>query len=147
MVEAFGGAQLNRAFWMMNLVVFPFWAGMILFPRNRLVWRFCHPFLVPAALGLVYIYAVYLLISVTGIPPLAGLEVKAMRDFMNHPLVFLVIWAHYLAIDLFLGMSIYRDASARRLQVPVELLLCWIFGPVGLVVYVARLFWLKATFR
>jgi hypothetical protein len=147
MVELFGSAQLNRAFWMMNLAVTPFWLAMILFPGNELVRKLSHPFFVPALLGLVYLYAVYLLVTVTGIPPLAGLELKAMRNFVNHPLVFLVVWAHYLAVDLFLGMSIYRDAAARKIPVPVELVLCWIFGPLGLMAYVLRLGWLKLMFR
>jgi hypothetical protein len=147
MVEVFGSAQLNRAFIAMNLVVLPFWVAMIVAPSNRWVWRMAHPFMVPAVFSLVYVYAVYLLVTVTGVPPLAGLEMKAMRSFINHPLVFLVVWAHYLAVDLFLGMSIYRDAAARKIRVPVELCLCWIFGPIGLLAYVGRLAWLKLTFR
>lgn len=147
MVEVFGSAQLNRAFWMMNLTVLPFWLAMILFPRNRWVWPISNPFLVPACLGFVYLYAVYLLVTVTGLPPFLGLEVKAMRQFVDHPMVFLVVWAHYLAIDLFLGMSIFRDAVARRMRVPVELVLCWVFGPVGLMAYVGRLIWMRVMLK
>lgn len=131
----------------MNLAVLPFWAVMIAGVRHGWALRLCHPFLVPALLGIVYLYAVYILVSLTGIPPLAGLEVKAMRDFINHPLVFLVIWAHYLAVDLFLGMSIYQDAARRKIRVPVELALCWVLGPVGLLAYVIRLGWRAMALR
>lgn len=147
MVEIFGSAQLNRAFLTMNLVVLPFWIAMILFPRNKLVWRISNPFFVPTVLGGIYVYAVYLLVTVTGVPPLAGLEMRAMRGFINHPLVFLVVWAHYLVVDLFLGMVIYRDAFKRKIRVPVELLLCWVFGPLGLIAYVGRMGWVKLTGR
>lgn len=138
-VELFGGVQINRAFLIMNALVMPFWMVMILRPRDRWAYRLSNPFLVPAVFGLVYVYALYLLVTVTGVPPLAGIEVGALRKFINHPLIFLVIWAHYLAVDLFLGMVLYRDATRRNMRVPGELILCWIFGPLGLVVYVARL--------
>lgn len=138
---------MNRAFWTMNLLVMPFWLAMIFAPGSKVVRRVSHPFFVPVIFGLVYLYALHLLITVTGVPPLAGMEMKAMRSFVNHPLVFLVVWAHYLAVDLFLGMSIYRDASSRNLRIPVELLLCWILGPLGLVAYVLRLGWIKITLR
>lgn len=146
-VEVFGSAQLNRAFVAMILVVLPFCVAMIVAPSNRWVWRMSYPFMVPAAVSLIYVYAVYLLVTVTGVPPLAGLEMGALRRFVNHPLIFLVVWAHYLAIDLFVGMSIYRDAAARKIRVPVELILCWLLGPIGLLAYVGRLIWLKCTLR
>jgi len=147
MIELFGGAQISRAFWTMNLVVLPFWAAMIFFPRQRWVEWLCHPFLAPAVLGVVYLYVVYLLVTVTGVPPLSGLEVRALRDFVNHPLVFLVVWAHYLAVDLFLGMVLYRDACRRKMWIPIELILCWILGPVGLLAYVLRLGWHRLALR
>lgn len=146
-VELFGNAQLNRAFWLMNMLVLPFWAAMVFLPGRSWVRHLAHPFFVPTLLGLLYVYALYRLITVTGVPPLAGLEVKALRKFVDHPLVFLVVWAHYLAVDLFLGMSIFRDARSRNMKVPVELVLCWIFGPLGLVAYVARLVWRRIILR
>lgn len=147
MVEVFGSAQINRAFWTMNLLVMPFWLVMIFAPQSKWVRRLSHPYFVPVLFGFVYLYALYLLVTVTGVPPLVGMEMKAMRNFMDHPLVFLVVWAHYLAVDLFLGMSIYRDAAARNIRVPLELLLCWIFGPLGLIAYALRLIWRKVTLR
>ncbi len=147
LVELFGEAQINRAFLIMNALVMPFWLAMILRPRDRWVYRMANPFLVPVAFGLVYVYALYLLVTVTGVPPLAGVEVGALRSFINHPLIFLVIWAHYLAVDLFLGMTLFRDAARRNMRIPAELVLCWVFGPLGLVVYVVRLAVSGAMFR
>jgi hypothetical protein len=146
-IELFGNAELNRAFWMMNFAVMPFWALMIFLPRQRWVQTLSNPFFVPVLFGLVYLYAIYLLVNITGVPPLAGLEVRAMRKFVDHPLVFLVVWAHYLAVDLFLGMTIFQDATRRKILVPLELLLCWVLGPLGLLAYVLRLGWLKVTLR
>ncbi len=138
-VELFGNQQLNRAFWLINGMVAPFWVVMMLMPYNKWIRRICHPFFVPALLSLFYLYMIYILITTTGIPPLAGLEVRGIRKFIDHPIIFLVIWAHYMTVDLFLGMSIYQHASRKRLRIPVELLLCWLFGPAGLAAYMVRL--------
>lgn len=138
-IELFGNQQLNRAFWLINGTVAPFWILMILFPYNKWIRWICHPFFVPAVVGLLYLYLVYVLVTVTGVPPFAGLEVRALRDFIDHPIVFLVIWAHYMTVDLFLGMSLYQHAVRMRMRVPGELLLSWFFGPAGLVAYLLRL--------
>jgi len=49
-------------------------------------------------------------------------------------------WAHYLALDLFTGLWIAKDADhkgfSRIVQVPV-LLLTFLFGPVGLLLWLA----------
>lgn len=147
MVELFGNARLNQAFLWMNLMVVPFWLAMLLFPGHPLVRRFSHPLFVPAVLSLSYVYTIYMLITVTGVPPLAGFEMRAMRKFVNHPLVFMVVWSHYLVVDLFLGMVIYQDACKRQMRVPVELILCWLFGPLGLLAYALRLVLRKLTWR
>ena len=147
MVELFGNARLNQAFLYLNLMVVPFWLSMLLFPGNPVVRRLANPFFVPAVLAVVYLYAVYLLVTITGVPPLVGIELRAMRKFIDHPLVFLVVWSHYLVIDLFLGMVIFQDACKRKIRAPVELLLCWFFGPVGLLAYVTRLVIRKFTLR
>ncbi len=144
-VELFGNQQLNRAFWLVNGSVAPFWILMMLIPDKKWVRRICHPFFVPALLSCFYLYLVYVLMTTTGVPPLAGLEVRAMRRFIDHPIVFLVIWAHYMTVDLFLGMTIYQHAARRRLWIPGELLLCWLFGPAGLVAYMIRLSFHRST--
>jgi hypothetical protein len=47
-------------------------------------------------------------------------------------------WTHYLALDLFTGLWIARDADAKKfprlMQAPV-LLLTFIAGPVGLLLW------------
>ena len=146
-VELFGNTQLNRAFWTLNLLVMPFWCAMIFVPHNRIVKKVCHPFGVPVLFSCVYFYVLYLLVTVTGVPPLVGFELKALRKFVNHPLVFLVVWTHYLSVDLFLGMTIYRDSIRREIRIPLELLLCWVFGPIGLLAYGCRVCWLRITLR
>lgn len=66
-------------------------------------------------------------------------EVRAL--FMSDP-VLLLGWIHYLAFDLFVGLWIAESADkaaiSRLLQAPL-LLLTFMFGPIGLLVYyVAR---------
>lgn len=139
LVETFGSQQLNHAFWMINGIVTPFWVLMIFLPDKNWVRTVCHPFFGPALMGGLHLYMIYILITTTGIPPLPGFEVRALRTFVNHPIVFLVVWTHYMSADLFLGAVLFQDSCRRRMRVPVELFLCWFLGPVGLCVYLARL--------
>jgi len=47
-------------------------------------------------------------------------------------------WIHYLAFDLFVGGWIARDAADRDLSwwlLPPCLILCFLFGPTGLLAY------------
>lgn len=47
-------------------------------------------------------------------------------------------WIHYLAFDLFVGGWIARDAARRSLPwwlLPPCLILCFLFGPTGLLAY------------
>lgn len=54
-------------------------------------------------------------------------------------------WVHYLAFDLFVGAWISRDAAERRLP-PILVLAClpltFLFGPAGLLLYLALRLWL-----
>ncbi len=47
-------------------------------------------------------------------------------------------WIHYLAFDLFVGGWVARDAADRALPwwlLPPCLILCFLFGPTGLLAY------------
>ncbi len=56
----------------------------------------------------------------------------------SQPAMVLIGWVHYLAFDLFIGAWETRDAKRRgvpHLAVVPCLLLTFMFGPVGLLVY------------
>ena len=75
-----------------------------------------------------------------GVPPpsLAEYSVAGLKPFFHSDGGLVVGWTHYLALDLFTGLWIARDADhkgfARLTQAPV-LLLTFLAGPLGLLIY------------
>ena len=61
-----------------------------------------------------------------------------MRTLFENPWLLLAGWAHYLAFDLFIGGWEVRDAQRRgipHLLVVPALVLTFLFGPAGLLLY------------
>ncbi len=75
-----------------------------------------------------------------GVPPpsLAEYSIAGLKPFFRSDGGLVVGWTHYLALDLFTGLWIARDADnkgfARLTQAPI-LLLTFLAGPLGLLIY------------
>ena len=110
------------------------WIALVLLPRRVApVARF----IVPAVLGVLYIWA----INTAPKNPDGGfgslMQVKAL---FSQDRVVLAGWVHYLAFDFFIGCWMVLDAAERRIRyllvVPC-LFLTFMFGPAGLLLYLA----------
>lgn len=92
---------------------------------------------IPALLAVVY---TILMVTVL---PFEGGSFRTLGDvasLFGRPEVALVGWVHYLAFDLFIGA--WQVQTAHRMQLPnivlvPALLLTMIFGPVGLLFFLA----------
>lgn len=126
-------------------LVIPAWLLLILAPRwrwtKRLVWSGALPIL----FGTMY------LALIVGYYPTAqggfGSLAQVLEIFRN-PHIVLAGWIHYLAFDLFVGTWEVRDA--QRLAIPHVvvvpcLALTLLFGPIGLLSYLAIRLWLRRT--
>jgi hypothetical protein len=63
-----------------------------------------------------------------------------VRALFENPWLLLAGWTHYLAFDLFIGGWEVRDAQRRgipHLLVVPALVLTFLFGPAGLLLYLA----------
>lgn len=116
-------------------VVLPGWLLLVLAPRWKWTTRLVTGVLLPGLLGLLYLYliATRWVGSEGGFGSLA--EVKRLFD---DPVLLLAGWVHYLAFDLFVGTWEVRDAQKlgipQLLVVPC-LVLTFLFGPIGLLLY------------
>ncbi|MGE9296339.1 MAG: ABA4-like family protein [Puniceicoccales bacterium] len=139
LIEWFADETLTQLFWIISLAGAPFWALMIAAPRKKLTRHLCSPFVGPVILGagLTYLYAQLWELGLPAAP--SELDYSAGAAIAGHPIVLLIMWLHIQTLNLFLGESIFADAQRKRIAVPVELILCWALGPVGLLVYAARL--------
>lgn len=129
------------AFSLTGPLVLAAWAGLILSifaARVRPIAWTAAQFLVPAILALAYVLLIWggrSAFEEGGFGSIA--EIRAL--FANDSAL-VAGWFHYLAFDLFVGSWIVRDgleSSVPRLLLVPCLLLTFLFGPTGLLLYLA----------
>lgn len=134
----------ERLFSLLNLLALAAWLPLIFLPKARWATAVV-PVVVPALLAVGYVILVGVSLPWTegGFSSLA--EVKALFE---NPWALLAGWVHYLAFDLFIGGLEVRDAQRRRiphLLVVPALILTFLFGPAGLLLYLGIRQFARAT--
>ena len=120
----------------LNLIAMAAWLPLVFLPRVRWATAVI-PVVVPCLFGVIYValMAASLPWGGGGFSSLAGVEA-----LFENPWALLAGWAHYLAFDLFIGGWQVRDAQRRgipHLLVVPALVLTFLFGPAGLLLYLA----------
>ncbi|MFN3170780.1 MAG: ABA4-like family protein [Hyphomicrobiales bacterium] len=131
----------QTAFPLLNLAVVPAWLMLLFAPRWQLTRTLVHGGYYPA----IYcaIYAVFLfnhLFLGAASPGASFTSLEGVMGLFDHPNGILLGWTHYLAFDLFVGAWIGRDALRRGITqwlAAPAMLLTFLLGPVGLLVYLA----------
>ncbi|HEX5707078.1 MAG TPA: ABA4-like family protein [Pyrinomonadaceae bacterium] len=126
-----------------STLVLPGWLLLVVAPRWKWTARLVCAVLVPLLLALVYLYLIvsYFPSSQGGFGSLAQ-----VAQLFQNPYNLLAGWIHYLAFDLFVGSWEVRDAQRvgmNHLLVVPCLILTFLLGPVGLLLYFALRFALK----
>lgn len=136
----------ERAFGLGGLLAMAGWAALALSPPGRRwtprVWRLTGWWL-PLVLALAYAALIAVHWGPGGFGSLAEVRTLFERDGL-----LAAGWIHYLAFDLFVGTWIARDAAARGLPhvlVLPCLLLTFLFGPIGLLLYAAAAALIRRT--
>ena len=123
-----------------NWGVIPFWLLLIFFPNHSVTNFFVQSIIAPLLLAIGYAYLSYNLYLENNI--LEGFDLYSGLDglysiFANEILL-LIFWLHFLAISLFTGAWIVRDAKRysipKIITIPI-LILTYFTGPLGLVIY------------
>ena len=134
---------------MANWGVIPFWVMLIIIPNHGLTNFFVQSIIVPLLLASGYMYLSYNLYL--GNEIFDGFElyngIDGLYSMFANEILLLIFWLHFLAISLFTGAWIVRDARKyfipKIITVP-SLVLTYFTGPVGLVVYwFLRIFFAK----
>ncbi|HSS00119.1 MAG TPA: ABA4-like family protein [Kofleriaceae bacterium] len=126
----------DALFRILNMATLVAWLPLVVFPRRR--WaNTVVPIAMPALLAVVY--AALLALSLPGSD--GGFSsLDGVRALFVDPRGLLAGWTHYLAFDLFIGGWEVRDAQQRgipHLLVVPALALTFLFGPAGLLLYLA----------
>jgi len=129
----------ETAYSALNLLVIPAWALLIFLPGHAITRRLVHSALYPLTLGLIYLVSLGAALLFGVADPEAGMSnLAGVMSLFDHPNGILTGWTHFLVFDLFVGAWIARDARrcglAHLLTVPA-LLLSFLFGPLGLLLY------------
>lgn len=129
----------DLAFSAINLLVFPAWALLIFAPHWRWTDRLVHAALWPLVFGALYLIWVSSAIFFEQGDENANFStIEGVRAIFASDIGVLVGWIHYLVFDLFVGAWIARDGRRRgvpHLPLIPCLLLAFMFGPVGLLLY------------
>ncbi|HEY8211568.1 MAG TPA: ABA4-like family protein [Myxococcaceae bacterium] len=131
--------NMESLFGLTGLLVMPFWLLMIFAPRTRVTaWVMRWP-IGPALPALVYLALVAPKAGAL-LPALMQPKLGEISALLGSPEGATIGWLHFLALDLFVGRWIYLDSKERGLSawlISPVLFLTLMFGPVGLVTYLA----------
>ena len=132
-----------------NWGIIPFWLLLIFVPNHGFTNFFAQSIIAPLLLALGYLYLSYSLYLekniFDGFELYSGLD--GLYSMFSNEILLLVFWLHFLAISLFAGAWIVRDARKyfipKIITIP-SLILTYFSGPVGLVIYwFIRIFFAK----
>lgn len=139
LIDLFGSRQVNETFMALTLAPLPIWIALVFLPNKPWTRWISSPFLAPPVLGVVYLFLIWKLYTI-GVPSAPDPVHKSVRAFLKHPMVFLVLWAHLQMANLFVAVVLREDARPRRIKIPLEMALCWLFAPLAVVIYTGRRF-------
>ena len=131
----------ENIFLWVNIGVLPFWLMLILIPNARVTQIFVNSIILPLILGAAYCYMIYQIILLD--EPIFDIF-KIYLSLDNLYTIFaiesflLVFWLHFIALGLFLGSWVSRDAVKYNISkglVMIPLILIYFTGPLGLVLY------------
>ncbi|GAB4202126.1 MAG: ABA4-like family protein [Sandaracinaceae bacterium] len=121
-----------------NYSVLPAWLGLVVAPRSRFTELVVHS---GAMCGLLAIAYAWLLFGDSPGPQGAHFfTLEGVTRIFTTPRTITACWVHYLVFDLFVGAWIARDAARlgiRHLHAVPSMVLTLLFGPVGLVSWLA----------
>ena len=124
-----------------NYGVLPFWLLLIFVPNSKVTQFFVNSIILPTILSLAYIYILYQAIllddSIVDIFKLY-LSVDNLYTVFATESFLLLFWIHFVALNLFLGSWVSRDAIRYNISkklVAFPLLTIYLIGPIGLVIY------------
>ena len=133
-----------------NFVLLPFWLMLIIIPNARITRILINSIILPLFLATAYIYVVYQNFLLD--EPIFNIfkiyfSLDNLYTLFATESFLLVFWLHFLAINLFLGSWVSRDAikyNISRGLTSIPLILIYFTGPVGLVLYwLIRIFFSK----
>ena len=126
----------SEVFSIANILVFPMWILMIVFPKWQAT-RFLIDFkVIPIILSL--LYAFYIISSIIEGPSMDFGSLQAVMQLFTVEDAVLGGWLHYLAFDLLVGMWMLDENKTLQIH-PLIMAPCllgtFMMGPIGFLVF------------
>ena len=125
----------------LNLGVLPFWFVLIFFPYSKICKIFTTSIFPILILSLAYCYVVYTIIQ-NSYDFLNNfrlyLSLDELLNLFSDRSFLLLIWVHFLAINLFCGGWIVKDYQkfgVSKFVVFFPLIITYFIGPLGILLY------------
>ena len=138
-------------YYWVNLGVLPFWLILVFFPQSYLCRFFVTSIFPIFILSGTYIFVIYK--SYLGSYDFFNnfnlyLGLGNLSELFSDNLYLMVFWIHFIAINLFTGGWIVKDAqkfTINRILLTIPLIITYLVGPLGLFVYwLIRIFYAKS---
>ncbi len=148
--QIFNYFTIQTLYMWINLGVLPFWLLLIFFPQSYLSRFFVtsiFPFFILSGAYIFILYKSYLTNYnfVENFNLYLGLNELSIL-FEDH-LFLMFFWTHFIAINLFIGGWIVKDAQKffiNRILISIPLIITYLIGPIGLFIYwFIRIFFAK----
>ena len=132
---------LENIYMWTNLGLIPFWLMLIIIPNSKFTQFFINSIILPLILSSAYIFVVYQAVLID--EPIIDifklyLSLDNLYTTFATESFLLFFWIHFLALNIFLGSWVSRDAikyNITRGIVFFPLLMIYFTGPLGLVIY------------
>ena len=121
-------------FQIVNTIVLPAWIILIFFPKKS--WR--NPVIYGFAMAMAVVYAFYVVTSLGDLDMESFSKLEGIKAMFASDKAVLTGWVHYLVFDLLVGNWVLNNSQKHHINhylvIPC-LLLCFMFGPVGYLLY------------
>lgn len=124
-------------FSVVNAIPMPIWAIWMIAPRSQLARELATSLWPVAILAALYSGGIAYAVASGAVTSGSFSTLEGVMELFETPALALVGWIHYLCFDLFVGRWIMNDAPEGGYRLLPVLVLTLMFGPLGLLVYVA----------
>ena len=142
---------IEMLYYWVNLGVLPFWVILIFFSQSQLCRFFVtsiFPIFILSAAYILILYKSYLSSYDFNNNFTLYLGLKNLSNLFSNNSYLITFWIHFVAINLFTGGWIVKDAqklSINKFLTIIPLIITYLIGPVGLFVYwLIRIFHAKS---
>ena len=133
-----------------NIGVLPFWMLIIFFPQSHLCKYLATSIFPIFLLSSAYIFILYK--AYLGSFDFANnfslyLGLSSVSELFRDDYYLLMFWTHFLAVNLFIGGWILKDAQrlyVNKILLALPLIVTYLIGPIGIFIYwIIRIFYAK----